>query len=649
MFNTVPADYFAQVNPGVLAAGGNGLQLIGLVLTNGTRVPIGTIQSLSSLASVGSYFGTSSQEYATAGVYFGSFTNSGQLPGAILFTQYNQTAVAPYIRGGNLSAISIATLQGYSGTLSVALNGVVKTSGAINLSTASSFSNAATLIQTAFANLYDGVTGAGTTIAAGTATNATLSTITGNVFTAAGVLTGGFVVGGLLTGTGVTAGTTILNQISGTAGGLGTYTVSANQNVASTTISQTYGLMTVATMVSGALAPGQVISGGTTTVGTTITAFGTGTGQTGTYITSGGSQTVGATTISAGPLAVTYDSIASAFVVTGGTPGAVGTVAFASGTISASLLMTSVTGAVLSQGAAAAVPGTFMSAVVAQTTNWATFMTTFNPDAFGNSVKLAFAQWVNTQNDGFLYVCWDTDITPTASVPATSSLGYLLDTTYAYDGTCLVYDPTNEGVAAFVCGLVASINFQATNGNINPTYKSQSGLAATVTNQTVLSNLQQNGYNCIVAAGTAAQQFIFLWNGQVSGAKWLWLQPYINQIWLNASFQLDLMLLLTNAKSIPYNDTGTAMIHATLMNTVNLALKFGAIQPGVTLSANQISLVNTAAGRAIDQVLNTRGWYLQVLTPSPAVRQARGTPICNFWYMDGGSVQQITLASVDLL
>lgn len=648
MLNSVPSDYFAQINPGVLAAGGNGLQLIGLVLTNGSRIPIGSIPSFSSLIAVGNYFGTASQEYATAGVYFGSFTNSGQLPGAILFTQYNQTAVVPYIRGGNLSAVSLATLQGYSGTLSVTLNGVVKTSGAINLSTATSFSNAASLIQTAFANLYDGVTGAGTTIAAGTATNVTLSTITGNVFTAAGVVTGGFVVGGLLTGTGVTAGTTILNQISGTAGGLGTYTVSANQNVASTTITQTYGLMTVATMVSGALAVGQGISGGTTTGGTTITALGTGTGQAGTYITSGGSQTVSATTISAGPLAVTFDSIASAFVVTGGTPGVVGTVAFATGTISASLLMTSVTGAVLSQGAAAAAPATFMAGVIAQTTNWATFMTTFNPDAYGNSVKLAFAAWENTQNDGFIYVCWDTDITPTTTVPATSSLGYLLNTTYAYDGTCLVYDPTNEGVAAFVCGLVASINFQATNGNINPTFKAQSGLAATVTNQTVLSNLQQNGYNCIVATATAAQQFIFLWNGQISG-KWLWMQPYINQIWLNASFQLDLMELLVNAKSIPYNNDGMTMIHAALMDTVNQALNFGAIQPGVTLSANQVTLVNAAAGMPIDQVLSTRGWYLQVLTPTPAVRQARGTPVCNFWYNDGGSVQNIQMASVDLL
>jgi hypothetical protein len=47
-------------------------------------------------------------------------------------------------------------------------------------------------------------------------------------------------------------------------------------------------------------------------------------------------------------------------------------------------------------------------------------------------------------------------------------------------------------------------------------------------------------------------------------------------------------------------------------------------------------------------VLAQRGWYLQVLTPSATVRQARGTPVCNFWYMDGESVQKISLSSVNL-
>jgi len=40
---------------------------------------------------------------------------------------------------------------------------------------------------------------------------------------------------------------------------------------------------------------------------------------------------------------------------------------------------------------------------------------------------------------------------------------------------------------------------------------------------------------------------------------------------------------------------------------------------------------------------------LQVLDPGAQVRGNRGTPVINFWYTDGGAVQQITLASIDIL
>jgi hypothetical protein len=59
--------------------------------------------------------------------------------------------------------------------------------------------------------------------------------------------------------------------------------------------------------------------------------------------------------------------------------------------------------------------------------------------------------------------------------------------------------------------------------------------------------------------------------------------------------------------------------------------------------------VNSAAGLNISNALNQRGWYLQVLDPGVVVRQARGSPVCTFWYMDGQAVQQITLNSTDIL
>lgn len=102
-----------------------------------------------------------------------------------------------------------------------------------------------------------------------------------------------------LTGTNITSATTnIESQITGTAGSTGTYQVS-DANVTGTinngsTLAGT--TLTVTAVTSGVLAVGQRISGTGITAGTTITALGTGTGGIGTYTVSV-SQLVASTTI----------------------------------------------------------------------------------------------------------------------------------------------------------------------------------------------------------------------------------------------------------------------------------------------------------------------------------------------------------------
>lgn len=139
------------------------------------------------------------------------------------------------------------------------------------------------------------VTGA---IAAGSAS--VTGSIDDNTLTVTAVSSGTLYPGATISGTNVTAGTTILRQLSGTPGGIGVYVVSiGQQTVASTTISASHGVLTVSAVGSGALGVGDVLSGSGVTAGTTITALGTGTGGTGTYIVDK-SQTAGSTTITAG-------------------------------------------------------------------------------------------------------------------------------------------------------------------------------------------------------------------------------------------------------------------------------------------------------------------------------------------------------------
>ena len=118
------------------------------------------------------------------------------------------------------------------------------------------------------------------------------------VLTVTAVGTGTVVPGLILSGSGVTTGTAIVAQLSGTTGGVGTYSVTIPQTVASTTITGAGGTLTVGGTVTGTFAVGDTISGSGVTAGTYITALGTGTGGAGTYIVSP-SQTASSTAITA--------------------------------------------------------------------------------------------------------------------------------------------------------------------------------------------------------------------------------------------------------------------------------------------------------------------------------------------------------------
>jgi hypothetical protein len=409
--------------------------------------------------------------------------------------------------------------------------------------------------------------------------------------------------------------------------------------------------MTVTAVGSGTLVVGMKVAGTTVDSNTVITGLDSATGGTGTYFVSVADQTVGseAMTGSAVGPTVTYDSVSSAFVVTSSNIGTGSTIAFATGTLKDALMMTQADGAVISQGAHAVPPDVFMTEVTQNTQNWASFMTVWDPDSPNapdpDAYRKGFADWTNGQNNRYLYAAWDSNAAPSVG-PDASSFGVYLQTTND-SGTGLVWAP-DFSKAAFICGTTAAIDFTELNGRITYKFRSLTGLVPDVTDQTTKDNLDSNGYNFYGAWATANQTFQFFAEGKVSG-PFTWLDSYVNQIWLNNELQLSLMLLLITEKSITYNTDGYALIEAACNDPITAALNFGAIRAGVTLSASQIAEVNSAAGVKIDTVLNQRGWYLQVLDASAQVRQARGTPPCTLWYMDGESIQKIDLASVDLL
>lgn len=654
--NTIPASFFVNVTPGVIPAGPGGLTLVELMLTLSDRIPIGQVLSFPSSAAVGAYFGQTSLEATEASVYFAGYTGRTQSPAALLFAQYPEEAVGAWMRGGNISGLTLNQLHQITGILEIPIDGSIVTSASIDLSTAGSFSQAAQIITAALGTTgpteasFDAQIGASFT-ATGSGITFTVSAVTGTIF-----------IGDEITGTGVTPGTTIETQVSGTVGGAGVYTTSAATTASAAACTTASEFMVVGSTGSGLIAAGQQVIEASVITPTFVAAQISGeTGGVGVYQLTL-AWNIAETSFTTIQPTVTYDTLSGGFLVVSSTTGPTSTIGYASGSAAAPLLLTQSTGAVLSQGAAAAVPATFMDAIVNQTVNFATFQTLFDPDGFeGNTVKQEFSAWTNAQNNRFAYLCEDDDATPTESQNASTSLGRILRNINS-SGTNLNWVPSVPGfTAAFVGGYAASINFDATNGRATADFKSQTGFTPTVTSQIQQSNLIANGYNSYVSVATGGAGWQFYDNGSVSG-PFTWLDTYLNQIWLNNQCQIALMDLLTRVGTIPYNPAGYGLIRSALTagaaatavtlpppSPVAAALNNGVIQPGVVLSADQVLEVNTLSGQNIAETIQTNGWALVIQPATAQVRAARSSPTIILFYTDGGSIQRINLSSYVIL
>lgn len=667
---SIPASQIVAVNPGVIGAGGNSLALNGLFLTRNPLMPALQVLSFANAQAVSSFFGLASDEAALAPTYFAGYDNSTVKPSAMLFAPFNLTARAAFLQSGNLSALTEAEWQAVAGSMSIVVDGYTRAALGLNFSTASSQSLVATAIQNGLNNFLTE-----------TAAAATCS-IAAKILTVASTVTGAFVPGQTLAGASVTAGSVIVSQLTSTEtdshlGGMGTYQLSAASTVttpeamtssadigsaADGSISTT--TLTIASAVTGYFAPGQLVTCAGITSNSVILSQWTSTesdghlGGMGTYQLSQSSTVAGpVATYSTGvPVTVAWDSVQTAFVITSGLTGVLSSMGYATGAVAEDLSLSAATAAYVSAGDAVDTPATAMDKAAAVTQDWATFVTLWEPDL---ADKINFTAWSNGQlYNPFCYVAWDTD-SQALMQNATEPFGCVAKAA-AYNGViCISGDPNVAykadvplstmllNVATFVSGAVASINFAQTNGRITAAFKSQSGLPACVKNGQIAENLLANGYNFYGAYATAAQQFVFFYNGQMPG-QFDWLDAFVDQVFLNSQFQLALMTLLTQVGAVSYDEAGYGLVRSALLDPINAALDFGMIQTGVVLSAAQIAEVNTAAGQAVASLIQTQGYYLQVLDPGATARGLRKTPIINFWYTDGGAIQKITMASVDI-
>lgn len=582
---TVPAKRFVATTGSVLPVAGAGLILNGLFLTSSTRVPIGAVLQFADATGVGNFFGQASAEEAEAAVYFAGWDGSLIKPGTILFAQYPVSAVSAYLRGGNISALPLATLQGYNGTLAIIVDAVAR-SGAVNLSGATSFSNAASLIQTA---LNTGL---------GTIASFTASLASTGILTVTGSPTGTLAPGQTVVGAGVTGSPYIISQLGGTTGGAGTYQLSGTGLTVGSE-----SMTTQATPVavsfdsqSGAfiIASGATGAAGSSIAYPTTSAIATNlllTAATGAVLSQGADAATPAAFMN-GIVQTTQNWFSFTTLFNPDASGFANKLAFATWVPTQGTRFCYVPWDT-DPNAASLQPGTFTG--------------------FGAALQAAGLSGTSP--------VWE---------PSNQHLSaFLMGMMAAVD-----FDETGGRV---------SFAAKSQSGLVPGVTTDQAFLNLAGDPQAIGSF--GNGYNVYAAIASATAAFQWFQRSTMPGV-WKWVDAYMNAAWLDAAGQAVIMNAFGTINAIPFNATGANQLRSILQPVIQQALQFGMMAPGVTLTGAQISAVNAAAGKDIATTINQVGYYLLILPASPTVRANRGPWQIVLYYADAGVLQAVNFATV---
>jgi hypothetical protein len=146
----IPQKRYVDITSGV--GGGAGVRLrdlISRVFTTNELVPPGTQREFSSADEVGTYFGTTSEEYKRAAFYFGWISKNITKANKLSFARWVNAAVASKIFG-NTAVKSLATFTPITtGSLTMDLGSGVQNLTGVNLSAAASLTVVASTLQTA--------------------------------------------------------------------------------------------------------------------------------------------------------------------------------------------------------------------------------------------------------------------------------------------------------------------------------------------------------------------------------------------------------------------------------------------------------------------------------------------------------------------
>lgn len=194
--------------------------------------------------------------------------------------------------------------------------------------------------------------------------------------------------------------------------------------------------------------------------------------------------------------------------------------------------------------------GGYLTDAVNAASDWAPFLFAQEPDA---GAKTQIAAWMAANPNRYWCVLQDSDVS-ILTANASASFGATIAAAGTPGLTCLCNaDGTNNGtLAGALClGWAASLNPYRIGGRTTLMFRSNAGVTPANITAAQAQALLGNGYSFYGSYKTTDATFNFLNNGAVSG-PFAWADSYINQIWMNASFQNNLMTLFADAGQIPY-------------------------------------------------------------------------------------------------
>ena len=339
---------------------------------------------------------------------------------------------------------------------------------------------------------------------------------------------------------------------------------------------------------------------------------------------------------------VTYNSNLNAFIVVSATTGENSSVSVATGTSADALGLSSATGAVAQAGMAAMSEDANMTAIARADGNWVSFTTLYSAD---DDEVIALAEWTNNQKVEYAYFPY-TDSQGNTVPSNQNNLPNVLKNA-DYEGTVLLFGIIDHAVAAM--SIWASVDWNRYNGLPTMAFRSQNGLAASVTDETVAENLLSMNVNYYGRYASRVEDFTFFYNGKLVGGDFGFIDAYIGNIWLRNALQNAILNGLQQVARTPYTDAGYNQIRAWCLDPINRGLNNGVIQAGLNLSEAQKAQLYNEIGQDVSEQIYTDGYFLLVEDPGAQARVERETPVCGLWYTYGGAVQKIELPATVIL